>query len=102
MEAFLQQEKHKLFQVEKFNTFQYFSDNILVVGKTGCGKTSFVQRLCKNRIFGDELLSVDWVSKINLTKSREDEIRPYFTYNVINFHCPYDNDEFELLLEKFQ
>ena len=43
--------------------------------QTGCGKTIFVQSLGKNRIFGSNLLSVDWVSKINLTKNREDEIR---------------------------
>ena len=56
------------------DTFQYggtFSDNILVVVQTGCGNTGFVQNLGKKRIFGDGLLRVDWVSKINLTKSRE-------------------------------
>ena len=60
------------------DTFQYdgiFSDEILVVGQMGCGKTSFLQSLGKNRIFGEELLSVDWITKINLTKSRKDAIR---------------------------
>ena len=36
-----------------------FPDNILVVGQMGCGKTSFVQNLGKNRIFGHGLLQVD-------------------------------------------
>ena len=48
--------------------FQYdgtFFDNILVVGQTGCRKTSFAQSLSKNKIFGDGLISVDWVPKIN-------------------------------------
>ena len=87
------------------DTIQYnrkFSDNILVVGQAGCGKTSFVQSLGKNRIFGDESLNVNWVSKINLTKSGENEIRQCFTYAVVNFHYPDDTGEFELLLEKFQ
>ena len=87
------------------DTFQYnrtFSDNILVVGQAGCGKTSFVQSLGKNRIFGDESLNVNWVSKINLTKSGENEIRQCFTYAVVNIHYPDDIGEFELLLEKFQ
>ena len=44
----------------------------------GCGKTSFVQNLGKNKIFGSNLLTVDWVSKINLNKNREDEIRQFF------------------------
>ena len=68
----------------------------------GCGKTSFVQSLGKNRIFGDELLSVDWVTKISLTKSRKDAIRQCFTHTIVNFHYPDDIDNFELLLEKFQ
>ena len=87
------------------DTFQYngtFSDKILVVGQMGCGKTSFVQSLSKNRIFGEELLSVDWVTKINLTKSRKDAIRQCFTYTIVNFHYPDDIDSFELHLEKFQ
>ena len=52
-----------------------FTDNNLVLGQTGCGKTRFVQSLSKNKIFGGDLLTVDWVSKINLIKHREDEIR---------------------------
>ena len=40
--------------------------------------------------------------KINLTKSRENEIKQYFTYTTINFHYSDNIDELELLLEKFQ
>ena len=40
-----------------------FTGNILVVGQTSCGKTTFAQNHGKNRTFG-ELKSVDWVSKI--------------------------------------
>ena len=36
-----------------------FSDNILVVGQMGCGKTSFVQGLSKNKMLGDDLLNAD-------------------------------------------
>ena len=60
---------------KKFEYDGTFSDNILVVGQTSCGKTSFVQSLGKNKIFGDGLIGVNWVSKINLTKNREDEIK---------------------------
>ena len=58
--------------------FQYeatFTNNILVLEQTGCGKTSFVLSPGKNKILGCNLLSVNSVSKINLTKNREDEIR---------------------------
>ena len=57
--------------MEISQNFQYeatFSDNILVVGQKGCGKRSFFQTLDKIKIFGSNLLRVDWVSKINLTK----------------------------------
>ena len=50
--------------------FQYeatFTNSILVLGQIGSGKTRFVQSLSKNKIFGSNL-SVNWVSKINLTK----------------------------------
>ena len=39
-----------------------FTDNILVVGQTGCGKTTFVQNLAQNKMFS-KLKSVNWISK---------------------------------------
>ena len=52
-----------------------FSDNILVLDQAERGKTSFVQNLGKNKIVGEGLLRADWVSKIDLTKEKEDQIR---------------------------
>ena len=51
-----------------FDTMAHLIDNISVLGQTGCGKISFVQSLGKNKIFGSELLSVDWVSIIDRMK----------------------------------
>ena len=51
------------------NNFMYegaFNGNMLVVGQTRCGKTSFVQKLGRNKIFGS-IDSVDWISKIELS-----------------------------------
>ena len=45
-----------------------FEGNILIVGRTVCGKTTFIQKLGKNKLFGDEITDVFWVSKIILTK----------------------------------
>ena len=73
-----------------------------MVGQTGCRKTSFAQSLSKNRIFRDWLLIVDWISKIDLTKSREDEFRRCFAYTIVNFYYPDDIEKFELLIENFQ
>ena len=39
-----------------------FNGNILVVGKTGCGKTTFIQQLERNKLFGIEITDVFWVS----------------------------------------
>ena len=33
-----------------------FEGNILVVGRTGCGKTTFVQNFGKNKLFRDNYL----------------------------------------------
>ena len=79
-----------------------FSDNILVLGQTRCGKTSFVQSLGKNKIFGSDLLSIDWVSKINLLNNREDKIRQCFTYTKVEFHYPKDVEDLNLIIETFQ
>ena len=37
-----------------------FDGNILVVGRTGCGKTTFVQNLAKDQLFGD-IKKVFWI-----------------------------------------
>ena len=85
--------------------FQYdaiFSDNILVVGQTGCGKMSFVQSLAVNKLFENDLVKIEWVSKINLLKSWENEIRQCFDYTYVEFHYPENNEDFSLILETFQ
>ena len=54
-----------------------FTNNILVVGQTRCGKTTFVKNMGKNKIFGD-IDYVDWISKIKLDEIRERNIRSCF------------------------
>ena len=53
-------------------------------------------------MFGSNLLGVDWVSKINLTKDREDKIRQCFTYTNVHFHYPNNVEELNLRIETFQ
>ena len=53
------------------NDIGYFCDgkfegNILIAGQTGCGKTTFVQNLAKNKIFGS-IKDVYWLSKMSLS-----------------------------------
>ena len=87
---------------EKFQYSTTFSDNMLVVGQTGCGKTNFVQSLGSNKLFGNDLVTVEWVSKISLSKSPENEIKQSFNYTYVEFHYPENNEDFSLILETFQ
>ena len=50
-----------------YNYNAKFEGIILVVGRTGCRKTTFVQNLGKSKIFGN-LKEVIWASKILLSK----------------------------------
>ena len=78
-----------------------FQGNILVVGRTGCGKTTFIQKLGKNRMFGEEIADVFWVSKIRLTKERERAIRDSFEGQEVHFTYPRDIDDFDYLIDNF-
>ena len=75
-----------------------FSGNILVVAQTRCGKTSFVQSLGRNKIFGS-VDSVDWISKVELLENREHQIRQNVSYASVEFHYPNDVAEFDAVLD---
>ena len=77
-----------------------FTDNILIVGRTECGKTTFVQKLALNNFFGN-LKKVKWVSGIQLSKRREAEIASNFSCDI-NFSYPNDADELSDKLEEFK
>ena len=55
--------------------------NILVVGKTGCGKTTFAQKLALSNLFVD-LEKVECVSKIDLSKFQEADTQSCFSAPV--------------------
>ena len=78
-----------------------FEGNILVVGKTGCGKTRFVQNLEKNRMFSD-IKEVLWVSKISLSVERENDISGCLTEQKIGFKYLNDVNDFDDLLDSCQ
>ena len=77
-----------------------FEGNILVVGRTGCGKTGFVQKLAVNKFFG-ELVKAEWVSYIKLDKQREAELQSCFD-TELDFYYPSNKEQFESLLEHFK
>ena len=78
-----------------------FEGNILVVGRTGCGETTFVQNLGKYKLFGDIQL-VYWTSKIELSRDRENDIRDSFRGQIVDFKYPTNVEDFNCLLEFYQ
>ena len=77
-----------------------FAGNILVLGRTECGKTTFIQNLAINDFFGD-LKIVKWLSGIRLNKKREAEIESNFNCEV-NFAYPNDKDELADKIEEYK
>ena len=77
-----------------------FEGNILVVGRAGCGKTTCIQNLGKNKMFG-EIKQAYQLSKISLSRDREENIRDCFETEV-RFKHPKSLEEFDNFLELFQ
>ena len=77
-----------------------FSGNILIVGRTSCGKTTFIQKLAINNYFGD-LRKVEWISHIKVDKTREAQIQFCFKC-LIDFRYPQNLVEFEDLIDEFK
>ena len=88
--------------MEKEYTYDgQFDGNILVVGRTGCGKTTFIERLGKSKLFGSQINDVFWVSKIVLPEEREELIRESFVDQEVHFSYPHNLDDFNYLVEHF-
>ena len=77
-----------------------FRGNILVLGRTECGKTSFVQKLALYDFF-DKLKNAKWVSGIQLNESREAEIESNFSCDI-SFFYPNVINELADLIEEFK
>ena len=78
-----------------------FKRNTKYVGRTGCGKTTFIQNLGKNKMFG-EIKEVTWIPKIPLLSERKTNIRDCFVNEIIDFKYPARVEDFDDLLEFFQ
>ena len=74
---------------------------ILVVGRTGCRKTTFVQNLGKEKLFGD-IEEVYWISNIELSTEREDGIKDCFKDQTVDFKYPSSVEDFYDLLEIYK
>ena len=90
--------------VEIFGKYIYdgtFDGNILIVGRTGCGKTTFIQKLAQNKMFGNNIVNVFWVSNIYLSPEREESIRDCSVDQNVQFAYPSDIDDFNFLIDNF-
>ena len=77
-----------------------FYGNILVVGRTNCGKTTFIEKLGLNNFFGD-MIKTEWISGIDIDKQREAEIQSYFK-NETEVHIAQEQDKLDSLIETFK
>ena len=68
-----------------------FSGNVLVVGKTGCGKMYSLQKLELNKFFGN-LVKTEWVSRIDIDEERYAKIQSCFA-NKIEFDSAKEPNE---------
>ena len=78
-----------------------FEGNILKVGRTGFCKTTYVQSLGKNKMFG-EIKVVIWEKKMPLSKDRKNDTRECFVDKELDFKYRNNIDEFDDLLDYFQ
>ena len=73
---------HKKWQLEMTSIYDgQFYENVLVVGRTGCGKTTFLEKLGVNNFFG-KIVKTEWTSGIDIDKQREAEIESYFSKEI--------------------
>ena len=78
----------------------HFSGNVLVVGRPGCGKTTFLEKLGVNNFFGDTK-KTEWISGIDTDKQRQAEIQSYFN-NDTEVQIAKEQDELDSLIETFK
>ena len=78
----------------------WFRWNILVVGKTACEKTYFLQKLGLNKFFGKSV-KTEWVTGVEIDEQREVEIQSCFSKEV-EFHLATEPDDIVSMIEKFK
>ena len=78
---------------------QFYRNNLLV-GRTNCGKTTFIEKLGLNNFFGD-LIKTEWISGIAIDKQREAEVQSFFK-NETEVHIAQEQYKLDSLIETFK
>ena len=79
---------------------EQFRGNVIIAGKTRCGKIYFMQKLAINNFFGVNV-KADCVSSTELTPTRETETQSSFKCDV-EFHYPQTLERFDDSIEDFK
>ena len=77
-----------------------FCGNVLDAGRTGCGKTTFLEKLAINKFFGD-IVKTEWISGIEIDKKQEAEIQSCFS-NETEIHIAKEAEELDSLIDTFK
>ena len=90
----------KFVMAVNYTYYGKFNSKVLIVGQTGRQKTMFTQNLAKNKLFG-KLKNVFWLTKIELSKDREQNIATSFHGIPLRFLYPWTSDDFNMHLDFF-
>ena len=70
------------------------------MGRTNCGKTTFIKKLGLNNFLGS-IVKTEWLSGIDIDKKGEAEIQSYFK-NETEVHIAQDQDQLDSLIDTFK
>ena len=68
---------------DEYTYDEKFEDNIPIIGQTACRKTTFIQKLAKNKMFGN-LKETYWITKVPLSDQREKKLLLVFKNMLIS------------------
>ena len=71
-----------------------------MVGRSGCEKTTSLEKLGFNKFFGG-IIKTEWNSGIDIDKKREAEVESYFN-NETKVHIAKEPNELDSLIETFK
>ena len=77
-----------------------FRGKVLVVGKTCCGKTTFLEKLGINNFFGD-IVKTEWISGIDINEKRETKFQLCFS-NETEIYIAEEPNGLDSLIETFK